>query len=151
MSIPRLTLALTALFLCHTSTSAEEPPVKVENGWVRAGPASLSDTAAFMVLMNNGDQPLRLTGGRTDVGGMVMPMITTREMKGDAEVMGMKGVDALVIPAHGKLVLAPGGNHLMMMGLKEHPEAGGKVTLTLQLEPGHRELTVELPVALTKP
>ena len=130
---------------------AGEPPVKIENGWVRAVPASSDDTAAFMILTNTGDQPLRLTGGHTERGGMLMPMITTRETKSGREVMGMKSVDALVIPPHGKLVLAPGGNHLMVMGFKGPLKVGEKLKLTLEFAPGQGSIAVELPAALTQP
>ena len=34
---------------------------------------------------------------------------------------------ALEIPAHGTLVLEPNGNHLMVMGLKEHPKEGTQI------------------------
>jgi hypothetical protein len=82
---------------------------------------------------------------------MLMPMITTRETKSGREVMGMKSVDALVIPPHGKLVLAPGGDHLMVMGIKGPLKVGEKLKLTLEFAPGHGSIAVELPAALTQP
>ncbi len=144
-------LLLLVLSLGGNWLVAGGPPVKVEDAWMRAMPPSSSTTAAFMRLVNNGDQPLRLTGGATPVAGMVMPMITTRTKLNGEEVMGMKSVDALIIPAHGELKLAPGGDHLMVTQLKEHPKAGDKVKLTLHFEPGGQEITVEVPVAMNEP
>jgi periplasmic copper chaperone A len=47
----------------------------------------------------------------------------------------MKSVDSLEIPPHGKLILEPDGNHLMVMGLEQHPKEGDQVDFTIKLEP----------------
>lgn len=120
-------------------------PLKVEEAWVRAVPPSVADTAAFMRLENSGDVPLGLTGGSTPVAAMAMPMETTRKLVQGVEVLGMKPVDFLEIPAHGERVLKPGADHLMLMNLTAHPRPGDKVTLTLLFEPGHQKLTLEIP------
>jgi copper(I)-binding protein len=101
-----------------------------------------------MKLVNTGDEVLRVTGGTADFAGMVMPMETTRKVVNGVEVVGMKGLDFLEVPAHGALVLEPGGDHLMLMNLKTHPGIGDKVKLTLQVEPGHRTVTIEAEVKL---
>ncbi|MGH8094024.1 MAG: copper chaperone PCu(A)C [Chthoniobacterales bacterium] len=151
MKTRKLTFVLGFLTLLQLTATAGEPPVKVEQGWVRAMPPSSSESAAYMTLRNNGDQPLRLTGGTTAIAGMVMPMITTKEVIDGKEVLGMKGVDDFLIPPHGQLILAPAGDHLMLVGLKDHLKAGQKVKLTLHFEPGGGEVTTELPVSLRKP
>ena len=143
------TLAMAASL--GTISFAGEPPVKIEQGWVRAVPPSSSDSVAYMTLLNTADQPLRLTGGKTPIAEMVMPMLTTKKTVNGQEVVGMKEVAELVIPAHGRLTLTPDDAHLMLMTLKEHPKPGDKVTLTLRFEPGAKTLTTELPVALNKP
>ncbi len=130
---------------------AGELPLTVEQGWIRGVPASSDDSAAYMTLINNSDQPLRLTSGGTSIAQMVMPMVTTRKGKEGHEMMGMQQTDGLMIPAHGRLTLAPDGDHLMLMGLKEHPKPGAKVKLTLRFQPGDKEIQIELPVASSKP
>lgn len=144
-----LTLAMAALL--GGTGFAGEPPVKIEQGWVRAVPPSSSDSVAYMTLVNTSDQPLRLTGGSTPAAEIVMPMVTTKKTMNGQEVIGMKRVDELIIPAHGQLTLSPDGDHLMLMTLKEHPKPGEKVKLTLHFEPGGKEVTTALPVALNKP
>jgi len=121
-------------------------PLKIEGAWLRAVPPSVTDTAVFMRLENTGDAPLRLTGGSTPIAAMLMPMETTREIVQGAEVLGMKGVDSIEIPAHGVCVLKPGGDHLMVMNLSAHPRAGETVPLILEIQPGHRTVTVEMAV-----
>jgi copper(I)-binding protein len=54
---------------------------------------------------------------------------------------------ALEIRAHGTSVLEPNGNHLMVMGLKEHPKEGTQIDFTIKLEPGDHEIHLEIPVS----
>jgi len=141
-------LFLIAVLFSEGVLAGEALPVKVEEAWVRAVPASLTDTAAFMRLENTGDTPVRLTGGKSQIAGMAMLMETTRKMAQGAEVLGMKGVDYIEIPPHGERVLKPGGDHLMLMNLTAHPRIGEKVEVILEFEPGHRTVTVEMPVRM---
>ncbi|HEY2799763.1 MAG TPA: copper chaperone PCu(A)C, partial [Chthoniobacterales bacterium] len=140
MNIYKVILTAGLQIFCCSVLFAKQPPVKVENGWVRAVPSSLSDSAAFMTLVNESDHLLRLTGAHTDIAAMVEPMITTRQTRNGIEIMGMKGVSELDVPAHGRLVLAPGGNHLMIMQLKQHPKSGSEVKLTLEFDSGREEV-----------
>ncbi len=137
---------LLAALLVPTLRAGDAPPVKVENAHVRAVPPVSKETAAFMVIVNDGDKPVRLVGGSTPIAGMAMPMITTQEEHGGAMAMGMKDMDYLEVPAHGKLELKPGGDHLMLTDLKSTPKEGDKVQLTLRFEPGSFEITVEATV-----
>ena len=68
--------------------------------------------------------------------------VTMRE----GDVMKMRQVESLSIPAGGTFELKPGGSHLMLMELKSPLKKGERVPLTLQLEKGG-ELKVELSVA----
>jgi copper(I)-binding protein len=128
------------------SWARDERLIKVENAHVRAVPPVSKETAAFMVIVNDSDKPVQLVGGSTPIAGMAMPMITTNEDHGGSMAMGMKDVPSLEVPAHGKLELKSGGNHLMLTDLKSTPKAGDKVQLTLRFEPGPFEITVEATV-----
>jgi periplasmic copper chaperone A len=75
--------------------------------------------------------------------------ITTKEGEGLKQMLGMKAVDSLTIPAHGTLVLEPNGNHLMVMGLKDHPKEGTEVDFTIKLQPGDHEIRLKIPVSKT--
>ena len=125
--------------------------MKIEQGWVCAVPPPVSDSVVYMTLVNSSEQTLRLTGASTPIAESAVLMITTRKELNGQEIVGMRMVDQLTIPAHGQLTLAPDGDHLMLMKLKEHPRPGDKVRLTLHFEPGLKELAIELPVAVNKP
>ncbi|MGA3172366.1 MAG: copper chaperone PCu(A)C [Chthoniobacteraceae bacterium] len=133
------------------SISARAGDLQVLDAWVRAVPPSMTDSAAFMRLQNTGSLPARLTGGSTPIAAMAMPMETTRKFVQGVQVLGMKAVPYLEIPAHGQRILKPGGSHLMLMNLSSHPLPGEMVTITLTFEPGHRTITLQVPAKIDSP
>jgi periplasmic copper chaperone A len=146
-----LFLLCLALFGAHPDISLadNQPSIQVQHPWIRAVPDAMDMTAAYMVLRNTGSVPAKLVGGSTSIANSVAPMITTKQGEGLKQMVGMKAVDSLEVPAHGTLVLQPNGNHLMVMGLKEHPKEGTLVDFTIKLEPGDREIHLKIPVSKT--
>lgn len=144
---------ITLLLIAVLNLVLAQAPM-VENAWVRLTPPTLKDTAAYMVIVNPSDKPLRLVGGETDVAMMVMPMIFTVEIREQGgvkmEVKGMKSVPYLEVPAKGRLELEPGGNHLMLMGLKRALKEGERVKITLRFQ-GGLKLVLEAPVLTDAP
>lgn len=70
-------------------------------------------------------------------------------MKMDGNIMKMRAVPALDLPAGKAVDLKPGGYHVMLLDLKAPLKAGDTVALTLVIEGqgGQREtLTVKAPV-----
>ncbi len=63
--------------------------------------------------------------------------------------MHMSAMERLDVPAHGTLVFAPGGNHLMCTEPKAAIKPGGSVTVTLQFA-GGETLTAEFKVKSAK-
>ncbi len=135
-------LLLTALLAAQTLHAGD---LKIEAPWVRAVPPSSKATAAFMTIVNKSDKPVLITGGSCPLAGEVKPMITTKQENG---MMGMAFVDSFSIPAGGKRVLEPGGDHIMLMKLKEVPKAGSSVPLVLQTESGGKtgKISLDVPV-----
>jgi copper(I)-binding protein len=145
MSSPRPSfLAIFIVLIAACPALGADSTLKIDDAWVRAVPSSLSDTAAFMHIVNSGDTPLRLTGAETPLAAMAMPMATTHKTVNGVEVLGMKSVDFIEIPAHGEATLKPGGDHLMLMTLSAHPHPGDTIPITLQFEPGHQKITIQL-------
>ena len=73
---------------------------------------------------------VRLVGVLTPVAGVA----EVHETKMDGEVMTMRAVKALDLPAGKTVELKPGGLHLMLMDLKRVLPAGSSVPLTLLLQ-----------------
>jgi copper(I)-binding protein len=147
------TLSVLILAICPsvwpgTAGYAQTLPLRVTDGWVQAVPPAAGASVAFFRIVNSTGEPFELAGARTSLAERVEPMVTTRDAKG---MSGMESVPALKIPAHGELVLQPGGDHLMLINLRQHPNPGEKVTLTLIINPGHQEMEVTLPVLRQAP
>ncbi len=86
--------------------------------------------AAFMTIKNSGKQADKLVAVASDVADAVE--IHLSEMKDD--VMTMRQVDGVDVPAGGEAVLQPGSYHIMLIGLKRELAVGEKVSLTLTFE-----------------
>ena len=117
--------------------------LKIVDAWIRAVPPSSKATAAYMTIVNTSDSPVLITGGTCQVAGEIKPMITTKQ---DDGVMGMTLAENFSVPAKGKRVLEPGGDHLMLMKLTEVPRAGSTVPLVLTTESGGKQGSIRLDV-----
>ena len=132
------TMLASALLAC---ASPPGPDVSAHDGWARETGAS--DMAAAYVTIANRGAADRLTGVRTEIGDA-----TLHETSMEDGVMRMRAIDpgeGLVVPSNGKLTLAPGGAHVMIMGLKAPLKAGEQFSLTLQFERSRPE-RVEIQV-----
>ncbi|MGW8062068.1 copper chaperone PCu(A)C [Streptomyces ziwulingensis] len=99
-------------------------------------PVSASMAAGFLTVTNKGDAEDALTSVTSEAGD-----VTVHETVDGT----MKEVDRLPIPAHGRLVLESGGNHLMFENLEQQPKQGQTVSVELRF--AHSDpVTVELPV-----
>lgn len=144
-------LALVFVATTQLLSVAAEPAIEIVKPWVRAVPSSMTATAAYFTIKNNTAEPIQLVGGSTEIAKLVEPMIETREERGGQEVMGMRTVDALEVPANGELELKPGGDHLMLMQLVEVPVEGTEVKIVLEFGPGDQSVSIVVPVRREAP
>lgn len=97
----------------------------------RATPPGAPVSGGFMTIRNTGTEPDRLIGGSADFS----ETFQVHEMKMDGDVMKMREIEGgLEIPAGGEVELAPGGYHVMFIGLKEPMVDGDKRKVTLTFE-----------------
>lgn len=121
--------------------------IVVEDAYARASTPTAKSGAAFMVLMNTGDQDDRLIGAKSDVAARV-ELHTHREIA-DGVMKMMEVEEGFAIPAGGSHMLARGGDHVMFMGLNEPFADGDTVAVTLVFEHAG-EVAVEIPVDLNR-
>jgi len=106
------------------------PGVLVEDAWVRAtvGAKDTTMTAAFMSLTNPGDSDIKLTSATSPVAGVVqLHEMATK----DGKMVMQEKAGGITVPATSHAHLSPGGDHIMLMGLKQPLKAGDEVPLTL--------------------
>ena len=87
-------------------------------------------TAAYLVIHNNNAIPDRLLRVESNVAETVE--LHQSEMSG--EVMTMRPINSIEVPAKGEAELKPGGMHMMLIGLNRDLKPGDKITLLLVFE-----------------
>jgi periplasmic copper chaperone A len=96
----------------------------------------------FLTIENTGAEADRLISATSSVAGDTQ----IHEMSMEGDVMKMRELtDGLEIPAGQTVTLAPGGYHVMFMGLNQAFVEGETVTITLVFEKAGA-VDVELPV-----
>lgn len=125
-------LVLAAAMAAPGVNAQASPPavLKIEQPWARPTVAGQHAGGAYLTLRNDAATPDRLLGGSTPVAERV----EVHEMRMDGNVMRMRELAALEVPAGKPTKLEPGGMHLMLMGLKAPLKAGDKVPLKLRFE-----------------
>ena len=121
-----LSLAILALAACAPA----KPDIAVTDVWARAVAPGQTSGAVYMTIANSGDAADRLISARVSLsssGGLH----ASRTANG---VVSMAAVDSLAIPANGRVELAPGGTHLMIMDLRVPMTAGERFFVDLKFE-----------------
>jgi copper(I)-binding protein len=121
---------------------------RVEGAWARSSVPGQQGTAAFMKL--TAPRAMQIVGVASPVAGTA----EVHEMKLEGDVMRMRPLARLDLPAGRTVELKPSGNHLMLQDLKQALPAGSTVPLTLLLRDAQgteSKLELLLPVASRAP
>jgi len=129
-------------FLVLSSISfAATANVMLVDGYVRAMPASVPNTAAYFTLENHNNSDIKLVGVKTSAA-KVAQLHTILKEDG---MIKMRQVEGFTIPSHGALTLQPTGDHVMLLSLIAPLAVNDNVALELIFEDG-QQLMIELPV-----
>lgn len=102
----------------------------IEHPFARATAASAMAGAGYVSIMNSGTEDDALIGIEADY-----PRVMMHDSVMTDGVASMAPMDRVVVPAGGTVTFAPGGLHIMFMGLNGDPlEEGEKVPATLIFE-----------------
>lgn len=123
--------------LGHDYTQGE---LFIGHPWTRVAGAN-GTGAGYLSIRNNGAVPDRLLGASTPAARAV----EMHTMLQDGEVMRMRPVTEIPVAPGATVTLAPGGLHIMLLGLTAPLALGGDVPLTLRFERAG-EVTVQLRV-----
>lgn len=135
--------------LCLSAMAQVKPAeVTVKDAWVRTTVPGQKGTGAFMSITAKTD--LRLVGASSAAAGVT----EVHEMKMNGDVMQMRAISGLDLPAGKTVALQPGGFHVMLLDLKTALPKNVTVPLTLLFKDAKGvESKVELtvPVSTTAP
>lgn len=125
----------------HGATAKNAGPVQVTAPHARATVPGQSVGAGYVTLRNTGPSADRLVGATADVSKSV----ELHSMAMDGDVMRMRQVEGIDVPAGQTVQLKPGGLHLMFMGLKAPLKVGTQFPLTLRFaKAGGVKVTVDV-------
>lgn len=120
------------------SMAAEPVALVLSDAWVRALPPGQPNTAAYLVVTNSGGSTVTIVGASTAIADKA-EIHTTREVDG---LQRMEQLMQLQVGPGQSLAFAPGGTHLMLLGLRQMPVQGDEVRLCLQLAGGDEVCTI---------
>jgi copper(I)-binding protein len=135
-------------------TTAALGTIEVTDAWARTSPTVATRGAVYMTITNGADVDDALVGAsvaadvaaRTELHETVAveePMSPSTSADGDmsddgmgddGELMEMREVDEIPVPAGGTATLEPGGYHVMLLDLAEPLVEGAVLEVTLEFE-----------------
>ena len=123
---------IAAGWLAGAAFAAEDrsPTVRVDSAWARPTVAGQRAGGGYVRIENRAATADRLISARSPAAERVE--IHAMSMEGD--VMRMRQIDGIDLPAGRAVELKPGGLHLMFMELKAPLQAGTRFPLTLRFE-----------------
>ena len=137
-----------AAALASAPAWAQSAAVQVEGAWARASVQGQKATGAFMRL--TAQDGARLVRAESPAAGVT----EVHEMKMEGDIMKMRAIPALDLPAGKTVELKPGGYHVMLMDLKAPLAKGSNVPVTLVFQDAkgaETQLPLQLPVASQAP
>jgi periplasmic copper chaperone A len=112
---------------------------------MRAALGNNANTAAYVTIRNTGDQADRLVSASCECAATT-ELHSMATKNGVMEMAEMK--DGFAIAPGETLTLKPGGNHIMLLGLKTRPQDGSTVNVKLTFEKAG-DITLAMPVSNT--
>ena len=116
----------------ETAATASKPTgtFSVRDPWVKAADKGM--TAAFGTLVNDGPTDVTVVGVASAISAMELHEMALQ----DGKMVMRPKEGGLVVKAGGTHLLEPGGDHLMMMDLRQAVQPGDELTFTLTFADG---------------
>jgi hypothetical protein len=142
-----------ALLACAAACGAPQSPpaqqeaptgaLEVREAWAAATPGGAQVAAGYLTIVNGTSADDRLVSATSPRAASV----EVHEMSMDGDLMRMRAVEGgLAIPAGQSVALAPGGLHIMFMGVTAPFVEGEEIPITLTFETAGA-FEINLPVS----
>ncbi len=125
------------------AAAGDTSSIDIAHPWARATPGASKNGAMYVTLIDRG-APDRVTGVSTPAAEHA----ELHETIDDNGIMKMRPVDGIALQPGAPVTLAPGGKHIMLMGLKAPLKLGDTFPVTFTFEhaaPATVTVTVEAP------
>lgn len=115
-----------------TTTPASTSPISITGVWARSTPGNPNETSAVYAVISNSGAADKLLSASVDVS--IAKTVETHRTVRVGDSMKMEPVPGWDVPANGKLILEPGGNHIMLLNLTKALKSGDQFPVTLKFE-----------------
>ncbi len=112
--------------------------VSVSNAWTRATAPGQKVAGVYFDIESK--KNAKLVGVQTSLTDNA----EVHHMSMDGDVMRMRPVDSVELPAGETVIFKPGGYHVMLFDLRRPLEPGGQIALSLLVEDENEEVTRHL-------
>ncbi len=142
-------LSLLFVLCCWPLALLAEGDLVIEDAEIRMVPPGQKMTAAFMTFRNDTDEAWILSSVTT----LIASRAEIHETQIEGDKVSMRKVDHLIIPAGESVVLAPGGLHVMLMGLNSPLKHDDEVEMIFMFidEDGEELELISVPVTVKDP
>ena len=141
----RTLIAATRCCVAIAAPVAAEPVMAgelvIEQHWARASIGTSRPGAIYLTIRNDGMEPDALVSVSTDVAETA----EVHETVTNEGLTRMKSVGEVGVPPEASVSFAPGGKHIMLMGLREPLVEGDEFTMFLTFERAG-EVPVSVPI-----
>jgi hypothetical protein len=124
-----LTLLTGLLLSCSLSA---DPVIEVQQAWVREAPPASRVLAGYMSIINTGDAPAEITG----ISSPDFARAELHHTRVEDGVARMAPVASIPVAPGGRVLLEPGGMHLMLFDPERPLKSGDTVRLEVKQSDG---------------
>lgn len=129
--MPLVKILAALVFPLAMLAGCSQPELRAEGGWVQLPVVPGNPAAAYFTLKGGAEDNALIA--------VTAPRALRAELHQSMEQGGMAAMEPvrrIPVPARGEAVLAPGGTHVMLIGLDRTITSGGAVELVLTFEAG---------------
>jgi copper(I)-binding protein len=117
-----------------------EKGIEIHDAWMR--PARQGENGAvYFVIHNHSSQADELTGVASDLAVAEM-----HESRMNGDIMQMNQVESVPLEPYAEIEFAPGGLHVMLVGLKQDMKLGDEIEISMHFK-NYQDLKVRVTVS----
>lgn len=136
-----LSLTVASILAIAVATRADAGGVEVRQPFARASIGPSTSSVVYLTLANRATEADRLIAASTPAAARTDLHMTEQ----DGDIIRMRRLETVAIPAGGTVAFEPGGAHIMLTGLTAPLREGDSLSLTLEFETAGA-MTFDVPV-----
>jgi periplasmic copper chaperone A len=135
MKFTRSSLGSLCFFIVFAMPASAAESIVAKNAWARATAPGMTNAAVYMDVSSATDASI------VGVASQAAASAELHETRVEGGVIKMRPVARVALPARQIVKIAPGGLHIMLVGLKQPLKSGERIPLVLTVDgPGGRQL-----------